>query len=102
MYLYRIGISGKMDDQEVQRGHFVLTLFSHNISEAVRILCTVAGWVMYPVSDATIYEEYPGENKPCLQIWGCTFCGDLRSHMDVTATDIVLQGDFGKYCGVPA
>ena len=54
MYLYRIGISGKMDHQEAQRGHFVLTLFSHNISEAARILCSVAGGVMYPVSDATI------------------------------------------------
>ena len=84
---------------ESQLAFFIL---QHLIPPHTRHFCQSAGGVPHPVSDVVRYEvrhksllciftslsmllqNFPGPVKPIVQLYACSYCRDLRCHMEVS------------------
>ena len=64
-------------------GHLILGVYSANIPLSARSICRVQGGVMYTISNAVTYESFPDSEKPQMQLYGCTFCGEMETHMEL-------------------
>ena len=77
-------------------------ILQHLIPPHARNFCQSAGGVLHPVSDVVRYEvrhkslhciftslsmllqKFPGPVKPIVQLYACSYCRDLRCHMEVS------------------